>query len=703
MANNIFLAAIEARSGKSALLPGMMQMLMTSLPRVGFFRPVVNQVRPGWEDESINLVLEHFELDISYDNARGCLLKKAQELMQSGRQAELFDIIINKYNVIKEHYDFILCDGTNYRGQDPALEMELNMELAVNLAASMLFVVSGKDKSTAEINKQIQATIETCLDKGVDIAGCIINKAEATLSLDSLRLKTLADMPVFIIPERRELYLSTVADVKRWLDGTVVCGEKNLKNLVDNYVVAAMEVGNFLPKIKAGSIIVTPGDRNDIILGCIAARQSGHYPEISGIVLTGGLLPHENVLNLLNGLDPETMTPLISVQEPTAETIQKTRDIHGQICTDDNERIAAAILDFNRCVDRDILGRRFIASKPTHMTPKMFEFMLMERAAKDVQRVVLPEGTCDRILHSASILQRRGVANIVLLGPENEVKTRAKAFGLDLKWVEIIDPSHSVLTDNFVAKYMELRRDKGVTEEVARERMRDISYFGTMMVHEGLADAMVSGAENTTAHTIRPALEFIKTKPGISVVSSVFLMCLRDRVLVYGDCVVNPKPDAKQLAEIALSSAETARLFGIAPRVAMLSYSTGTSGKGEDVERVAEATKLAKQLIADKKLDLPLEGPLQYDAAVDPGVAATKMPNSKVAGKATVFIFPDLNTGNNTYKAVQRTAGAVAIGPLLQGLKKPINDLSRGGTVNDIVSTVAITAILAQEEKRVAL
>jgi len=698
MANNIFLAATEARSGKPALLPGMMEMLLSSLPKVGFFRPVVNAIRPGWEDQSINLVLEHFEPDISYDDAHGCTLKKAQDLMQAGRQAELFDIIISKYNVVKARYDFVLCDGTNYRGQDPALEMKLNTELAINLAAPMLLVMSGKNKSTAEIGRQVQTTIETCLDKGVDVLGCIINRAEATLSLPSLRLKT--DLPVFIIPERIELYLPTVADVKRWLGGTVVCGEKNLRAIVGDFIVAAMEVGNFLPKIKEKSLIITPGDRSDIILGCIAARQSTSYPDISGIVLSGGLLPHENVLNLLSGLDAETMPAIVSVEEATAETIQKASEIHGQLSVDDNDRIALASRDFSRYIDRDVLKRRLIASKSAQMTPRMFEFMLLERAAQNVQRVVLPEGTCDRILCGASILQRRGVANIVLLGPEDEVKARARAFGVDLKWVEIIDPAHSPLSEHFISKYMELRQGKGVTEEVARERMRDISYFGTMMVHEGLADAMVSGAENTTQHTIRPAFEFIKTKPGISVVSSVFLMCLRDRVLVYGDCAVNPKPDARQLAEIALSSAETARVFGIEPRVAMLSYSTGTSGKGEDVERIAEATQLAKRLIAEKNLNLPLEGPLQYDAAVDPGVAATKMPNSEVAGKATVFIFPDLNTGNNTYKAVQRTAGAVAIGPLLQGLRKPVNDLSRGCTVEDIVSTVALTAIQAQEEKR---
>ncbi len=324
----------------------------------------------------------------------------------------------------------------------------------------------------------------------------------------------------------------------------------------------------------------------------------------------------------------------------------------------------------------------------------------MERAAEDRQRIVLPEGTCERILRAADILLRRGVADLTILGRESKVRALAAANGLDLTWVEMIDPQESPMLEDFVDTYFELRKHKGMIKDIARDLMSDPTYFGTMMVYKGLADGMVSGALNTTAHTVRPAFEFIKAKPGFTIVSSVFLMCLRDRILVYGDCAVNTNPDARQLAEIALSSAETARTFGIEPRVAMLSYSTGTSGKGEDVERIAEATAIALQLIKERNLDFTLEGPLQYDAAIDPEVARTKLPGSTVAGRATVFIFPDLNTGNNTYKAVQRAANAVAIGPILQGLNKPVNDLSRGCTVDDIVNTVAITAVQAQAEKK---
>ena len=355
-------------------------------------------------------------------------------------------------------------------------------------------------------------------------------------------------------------------------------------------------------------------------------------------------------------------------------------------------KIESARRSFAEQVDQAALLKAIDVSASGVVTPLMFEYQLMERARSARRHVVLPESSDDRILQAAAILLRRGVADLTLLGEENKVRARASALGLDLDQVSIVSPHDPDLVERFAAAYAEARAHKGMTLERAREVVTDISYFGTMMVHLGLADGMVSGAVNTTAHTIRPALEFVKTRPGVSTVSSVFLMCLADRVLVYGDCAVIPEPTTEQLADIAVSSAGTARQFGIEPRVAMLSYSTGTSGSGADVEKVRAATAL----VAERAPDLALEGPIQYDAAIDPGVARTKLPDSAVAGRATVFIFPDLNTGNNTYKAVQRSAHAVAIGPVLQGLRKPVNDLSRGALVEDIVNTVAITAVQAQ-------
>ncbi|WP_419174121.1 phosphate acetyltransferase [Desulfosediminicola sp.] len=703
MSTNLYITATEERSGKSAVLLGVMQMLLKSIDRVAFFRPVIQEPEPGWEDPVINLVIEHFDLDINYEDAYGLTLQEAQELSNSGQEALLHDIILNKYNALKAEFDFVLCDGTDFRGKDIAFESALNTSIAANLGAPVLLICSGRKKETEELVRLTQLSLDTLADEGVDVMACIVNRAAEDVRAENFsRVKARkgqASLPLYVIPEHHELSNPTVGDVKRWLGARTMYGEEGMTTLVENYVVAAMQIGNYLQYIKPGSMIITPGDRSDIILSTIASRLSTTYPDISGIILTGDLLPSENVLRLLQGLSSTVPVPILSVAGHTYQTIERVGELYGYIEPHDTRRIATAMGEFTKHVDTKELGRSIVTTRPSRVTPKMFEFALLEKASRNLQRIVLPEGTCDRILQAADILQRRGVANLVLLGSEEEVRMRATGCGLDLKWVEIIDPARSSLLDSFVTEYVELRKHKGVIEEVARDRMSDPTYFGTMMVHKGLADGMVSGAENTTAHTIRPAFEFIRTKPGFTVVSSVFIMCLRDRVLVYGDCAVNPNPTSRQLAEIAISSAETARIFGVEPRVAMLSYSTGSSGKGEDVERIIEATAIARELIAERGLDLPLEGPIQYDAAIDPDVAATKLPGSLVAGRATVFTFPDLNTGNNTYKAVQRSANAVAIGPILQGLNKPVNDLSRGCTVEDIVNTVAITAIQAQAEK----
>jgi phosphate acetyltransferase len=343
-------------------------------------------------------------------------------------------------------------------------------------------------------------------------------------------------------------------------------------------------------------------------------------------------------------------------------------------------------------VDTSDLIARLAIPIPSVMTPQMFTYQLLDRARSDRRRIVLPEGDDDRILKAAGRLLQRGVADLTILGEEARVRSRAAELGVDLSAALVLNPHTSELCDKFAEQYADLRKHRGVTVEQAREIIHDVSYFGTMLVHNDIVDGMVSGAAHTTAHTVRPAFEIIKTLPDVSTVSSIFLMCLADRVLAYGDCAIVPDPTAEQLADIAISSARTAAQFGIDPRVAMLSYSTGTSGTGADVDKVRTATELVRM----REPDLLVEGPIQYDAAVEPSVAATKMPGSKVAGRATVLIFPDLNTGNNTYKAVQRSAGAIAIGPVLQGLNKPVNDLSRGALVEDIVNTVAITAIQAQ-------
>lgn len=696
MAETLYITAVEPRSGKSAIILGLMQLLSRDIQRVAFFRPIITASEANAKDHDINLVMSQFNLDMRYSEAYSLTMQKAREMINLGQHEVLLEKILNDFNNLKGRFDFILCEGTDFLGTDSAFEFDINADIAANLGCPVLLVCNGQRKSQDEIVASALLTIESFEDKGLDILAAIINRVEdvdGSGMVEELKKRTRCPecFPIYVIPEEAKLGKPTVADVMKWLDAKVLYGADMTSNLVDNYVIAAMQLGNFLNYLERASLVITPGDRSDIILGSLASRLSTNYPDISGILLTGGLEPSASVRKLIEGWVGAPI-PILVAEGHTYKTARILYDLYGRIEPGDQNKVQSALRVFEEHVDMAELRTKLVAAKPTTVTPKMFEFSLILKAKTKKQRIVLPEGTGERIMRAADILLRRGVVEVTLLGREAEIRTRMSQFGLELEGVEIIDPGKSVHYDDYVSTYFELRKHKGIREEDARDRMLDPTYFSTMMVYKGHADGMVSGSVTTTQQTIRPAFEIIKTKPGSKIVSSVFFMCLKDRVLVYGDCAVNPNPSAEELAEIALSSAETARIFGIEPRVAMLSYSTGSSGKGEDVVRVIEATKIAQE----RAPELLLEGPLQYDAAVDLEVAQTKMPESKVAGRATVFIFPDLNTGNNTYKAVQRSAQAVAIGPVLQGLNKPVNDLSRGCTVADIVNTVAITAIQAQ-------
>jgi phosphate acetyltransferase len=499
-------------------------------------------------------------------------------------------------------------------------------------------------------------------------------------------------VPVFLLPEVEELDKPSLADISDALGCENVLGiDEGMDRIVRQVKIAAMTMEHFLTHVEDGDLIIVPGDRNDIILATLSTLLSANYPNVAGILLSGGFHPGKNTMRLLTGR--ELTLPLLSVKSDTYTTTRNVAAVPALINPSDERKIALALGLFENNVDGERIRKMAeLTSTPDTVTPVMFEYGLFERARSSKKHIVLPEASDERILRATEILLRRNVVDITLLGNPGEINIHAASLGLDISSAVIIDPENSERTENFVQTFYELRKHKNMTPDGARDVMSNYSYFGTMMVYEGMADGMVSGAIHTTADTIRPAMQIIKTIPGISVVSSVFLMCLDTRVLVYGDCAVNPVPNAAQLAEIAISSADTAVTFGIDPKIAMLSYSTGASGTGADVEKVRKATMLTRE----KRPDLLIEGPIQYDAAIDLGVAKTKMPDSKVAGHATVFIFPDLNTGNNTYKAVQRSSGAIAIGPVLQGLKKPVNDLSRGCLVPDIVNTVAITAIQAQ-------
>lgn len=696
MSQGLYIAGTEARNGKSVLVLAMMEHLTGHGRKVGFFRPVIRA--DDGRDSLIHLVQNRYALEFPYAAMYGCTHETARNLITTGKLNALYGMILEKYKSLEELCDVLLCAGTDYTGVSEALEFDFNVDVANNLGCLILPVIKGHGRKASELAAFAQALIRSLREQKCSIIAVIINRvqpdhtAQLTKALHKSRKD---DIPVYVIPEHPVLAKPTIGEIASALNVQWIHrDDEGMDREVLHYKVAAMELPNFLDHLEDDSLIITPGDRADMILGSILSDASDTYPRISGLLLTGNLRPAPQVERLIEGLSTAPV-PVFMVGTDTFTTAMNASNVPGTIVPESKRKIAAALGIVEQNVNMSELDKRVSGIPSTGITPLMFEYELIKRATSVKQHIVLPEGTDERILRAAEILLLRGVVEITFLGNPDEISHKIHALGLSLEEAKIINPNTSEMREKFAETYYEIRRHKGISEQMAYDTIADVSYFGTMMVHSGEVDGMVSGAAHTTQHTIRPAFEIIKTKPGCSIVSSVFLMCLSDRVLVYGDCAVNPDPTAEQLADIAISSAETALMFGIEPHVALLSYSTGESGKGADVEKVRKATDIAQKL----RPDLKLEGPIQYDAAIDAGVAQAKMPDSKVAGKATVFIFPDLNTGNNTYKAVQRSANAVAIGPVLQGLRKPVNDLSRGCTVPDIVNTVAITAIQAQENK----
>jgi phosphate acetyltransferase len=702
MADNLYITATESKSGKSAISLGVMEMLARKICTVGFFRPIINAT-PGSEkrDNDIHLIASHFKLDFPYEKMYGYTLADANNLISGGREAELIEGIIKKYDELKKTCDFVLCEGTDFASSSAAFEADINAEISKNLGSPVLLVANAYQKAIEDTIRSTDLALESLADKGCQTLATIVNRADPQDEEVITRLlkerQPHESQLVYVIPNEKLLGNPTVGEIAAILGAETLWGTEQLNRHVDSFIVAAMQLRDFLPRVTKDALIITPGDRDDVIIGCLAAVSSSGMDTIAGILLTGDLKPEEPVWNVIHGL-PQTV-PILSVKEDTFPTAARVDKIHAVISPDDDRKIIQALAVFEKNIDVEQLGEKITTTHTSVVTPKMFEYGLIQKARATKQHIVLPEGEEERVLKATEVLLRREVADITLLGNKQRIQESIAQLGLHLDGVNIIDPTESDVFQGYAETYFELRKHKGITPENARDVMSDVNFFGTMMIYKGDADGMVSGAIHSTAATVRAPFEIVKTKPGFSIVSSVFLMCLSDRVLVYGDCAVNPNPNASQLAEIALSSAQTAKTFGIDPVVAMLSYSTGESGKGEDVDRVREATNIAQERAKAIFPGLKIEGPIQYDAAIDPSVAETKMPRSEVAGKATVFIFPDLNTGNNTYKAVQRSAGAVAIGPVLQGLKCPVNDLSRGCTVPDIVNTVAITAIQAQSEK----
>lgn len=686
MSQSVYVASPEGMTGKSIVAFGLLEALASRSERVGVFRPVVKSA--GAPDYAVSLLTAHPAVDQPYEEAVGV---DYEQVLADPDAAQ--EEILRRHRELSAKYSLLVVLGSDYDDLANPTELAFNAEVAANLGAPVILVLSGMDRSPDQVGALAAVAQGEFSGHHATPIAVVVNRADPAC-LDAVREAVSARVPgllVSAIPENPVILAPTVQQVKDAVSGTLLQGSPEwLGRVSTGTVVAAMSLPNVLERLTENCTVVAPGDRYDLLPGLILAQHSGTFPALSSIVLTGGYDIPPAVHRLIEGVQQDL--PIIATDLSTFDTAVKVAGTRGRLSGDSPQKLDAARRAVAEHLPASAVLSALEVTRSEVVTPMMFEFELLARARGEKKTIVLPEGDEPRILAAAESILARGVARIVLLGEETAIRARAAQLGHDISEARIVSPQDPELVESFAAEYARMRAKKGVTLEQAREKVQDVSYFGTMMVQTGQADGMVSGAVHSTAHTIRPSFEIIRTKPGAKIVSSVFLMALQDRVLVYGDCAVNPDPTAEQLADIALQSAETARRFGVEPRVAMLSYSTGTSGSGADVDKVREATALVRELAPE----LDVEGPIQYDAAVDASVARTKLPDSAVAGRATVFVFPDLNTGNNTYKAVQRSAGAIAIGPVLQGLNRPVNDLSRGALVDDIINTVVITAIQAQ-------
>ncbi len=690
MNRSVYIITPSNQSGKSIISLGLMQMLQRTTPKVAFFKPVVEDKEE--KDNHIDAVLSHFKIPMEYEEAYAFSRSELNELRNQGRINYVYDEIIEKYKKLEERFDFVLVEGSDFNEETSVFEIDFNASLATSLGMPALLVIKDNFDSVDELVEHVQLQLHSFVAKNIKIIGVFVSRCTKDIAVaeKALKARLPKELIVSLIPNSEELSHPTMKEIADELRAHVLFGNDKLDTVARNSIIGGMQLANYLNRISPDCVAVMPGDRSDLVIGTMLANMSPNYPRVAGLVLTGGFLPERSVVNLMDGT--QQTLPVLAVSTGTFETASRIANIQPKIYAGNEYKIRLAIDIFESSVGTDALSEKINSVKSEAITPIMFQHNLLVKAKKAQKHIVLPESEDERILKAASRLAKDKIGYLTLLGKAEELKLKVKELGLywDDERIQIVDPLNSKKYEDYYTTLYELRKSKGMEITAAADLMTDSSYYGTMMVYKGDADGMVSGAAHTTAHTIKPALQFVKTRKGFNTVSSVFFMLLPDRVVLYGDCAIVPNPTAEQLAEIAISSADSAKTFGIdTPRVAMLSYSSGTSGTGEEVEKVRSATAIVKE----RRPDILVEGPIQYDAAVDPVVGRSKMPGSEVAGQANVLIFPDLNTGNNTYKAVQRETGALAVGPMLQGLNKPINDLSRGATIDDIYNTVVITAI----------
>lgn len=689
-ASAIYIAAPEPETGKSTIALGLLNRLTATVAKVGVFRPITRASggsgSPQERDYILELLLTRTTAELSYEQCVGVTYQEIHADIDTAITS-----IVDAYHAMAQACDAVVIVGSDYTDVTAPAELSVNARIAVNLGAPVLLAVRAKGRSVEQIATVVEVSLAELAAQRAHTAAVVASRCEPAETGMVAEALGRFDPPSYVLPDEPLLSAPTVEELRQAVRGTLVSGDAELGGReVMGVLVAGMTADHVLERLRDGMAVITPGDRSDVVLAAASAHAAEGFPSLSCIVLNGGFQLHPSIAALVAGL--RLRLPIIGNELGTYDTASAAFLARGRVTANSQRKIDTAVELLERHVDIADLLAQLAIPIPTVTTPQMFTHRLTQQARADRRHIVLPEGDDDRILKAAGRVLKRRIADLTILGDEGRIRLRAAELGVDLHDATIIDPYDEDLCHQFAGQYAQLRKAKGVTIERALEVMHDVSYFGTMLVYNGMVDGMVSGAAHTTAHTVRPAFEIIRTVPDVSTVSSIFLMCLPDRVLAYGDCAIVPDPTPEQLADIAISSARTAARFGIEPKVAMLSYSTGDSGSGADVDKVRTATELVRA----RQPQLLVEGPIQYDAAIEPSVAATKLRGSPVAGHATVLIFPDLNTGNNTYKAVQRSAGAIAIGPVLQGLRKPVNDLSRGALVEDIVNTIAITAIQAQ-------
>lgn len=703
MKQSIFLAPSGKNVGLTSTSLGLVRALDQAGLKVSFAKPVaqyddeLNDSDPSAVDPSVSFLKTIYDIDIP----KPISLADAQEAIAQGDIDDLMEQVVDLCKQCAQDADVLIVEGLVIKDNSPFIA-RINSEIITTLDSNVVLVAAQNDLTFAEFNRHLTMTSNyySRIERS-KLLGYILNKvgnphsqSDSYTNFEGVIEKIVKNQAMHClgkIPWQETLIESRVLDVQRHLNASLLHENSDLNRRIENITICACSVGNALCSLKAHTLVVVPGDRDDIILSVCMAALNG--VPIAGLLLTVGLIPSDELIALCQAAFSSGL-PVLCVEENTIETSKNLEKLSQDVPPDDIPRAELVTNFIAEYIDGVWVTEQLRIDRQKRLSPAAFRYQLINRARQRSCRIILPEGSEPRTLRAATICHEKNIARCVLLGDPQEIRDVAEKNSIVLPGdIEILDKTRSL--DRYIDVLVEKRKHKNLSRVLAASQLEDPVVLATLMLALDEVDGLVSGAVNTTANTIRPALQLIKTSENAKLVSSIFFMCLPDQVLVYGDCAVNTNPTAEELADIAIQSGDSALAFGIEPRIAMISYSTGESGTGADVEKVTEATRLAKEM----RPDLCIDGPLQYDAAFEPNVAKKKAPGSKVAGKATVFVFPDLNTGNTTYKAVQRSANVVSIGPMLQGLRKPVNDLSRGALVDDIVYTIALTAVQANAQQ----